>query len=265
MASDEKTEEDLLALDDDTDIIESKHGEVLDSKEEDKLLSRDENESDVEYVPEPEDAQTSTFTNITDKAADIIYASSESLTLISEENKPSSCKGESDQSSNVVASSNEENGNTLPNNDGGDDSDEDIVEIAVVKNISSQQTQNSFETGSSNLQAEKLRRAREEERNRLLQREKVSEFNFRSNRLQQQRKRVRYNTDGRPVIYADDFEFCDCLLPNCPGCHYPCKSCGDCRCGHECRVNRRYVYESIELEGRNITLKTPKPTTKSPP
>jgi hypothetical protein len=50
--------------------------------------------------------------------------------------------------------------------------------------------------------------------------------------------RKRYHpTDGRLIQFADDFEICDCLQPNCRGCHYPCKACGDLRCGKECRYD----------------------------
>jgi len=58
--------------------------------------------------------------------------------------------------------------------------------------------------------------------------------------------RKRYHpVDGRLIQYADDYDICDCLQPMCPGCHYPCKSCGDNRCGKECRYVRTLRYHAV--------------------
>lgn len=42
---------------------------------------------------------------------------------------------------------------------------------------------------------------------------------------------------------------CDCLLTYCTGCHFPCSNCHSTRCGPQCRVNRRFAYSAIEMEG----------------
>uniref|UniRef100_A0A6A7FZ54 Endochitinase A-like n=1 Tax=Hirondellea gigas TaxID=1518452 RepID=A0A6A7FZ54_9CRUS len=42
---------------------------------------------------------------------------------------------------------------------------------------------------------------------------------------------------------------CDCLQDECPGCHFPCPKCRSTKCGAECRINRKYYYERIDVEG----------------
>ena len=52
-----------------------------------------------------------------------------------------------------------------------------------------------------------------------------------------------------------DVDLCDCLAPDCPGCHFPCPVCGSCKCGHECREGRPWQYQSIHLDGQAEVLR----------
>lgn len=56
-----------------------------------------------------------------------------------------------------------------------------------------------------------------------------------------------YDSLGR---YRDTgVDACDCLEDRCEGCHFPCPKCGSPKCGTKCRVNRRYLFQSIMLDG----------------
>ncbi|CAG7834677.1 unnamed protein product [Allacma fusca] len=125
--------------------------------------------------------------------------------------------------------------------------DDDILEIMEISSDS-----------SSSKQEEERRNARQREQNLNDEMKFMADFDpDNSLRKQKKNKRRYYYPDGRPIVNADEFEICDCLEPKCPGCHFPCKSCGDGRCGHECRTNRRWVYDTVEIEGRNKILKHP--------
>ncbi|XP_049269802.1 uncharacterized protein LOC119386266 isoform X2 [Rhipicephalus sanguineus] len=73
---------------------------------------------------------------------------------------------------------------------------------------------------------------------------KVKSFDAASYRARPQR-----HYTARGIHIASNKDACDCLQPSCPGCHFPCSKCGSQKCGDECRCNRNYVYEQIEVEG----------------
>lgn len=56
--------------------------------------------------------------------------------------------------------------------------------------------------------------------------------------------------DERGRYKYDGSDQCDCLIPKCPGCHFPCPMCKSVKCGSECRVGRYHAYESIRTEGK---------------
>ncbi|GLH04141.1 hypothetical protein R5R35_003369 [Gryllus longicercus] len=61
--------------------------------------------------------------------------------------------------------------------------------------------------------------------------------------------------DEKGIHKASGKDLCDCLDEFCVGCHFPCPKCRSCKCGHECRVNRKYSYDSYEIEGTKIVVK----------
>nr|CAD7433787.1 unnamed protein product [Timema monikensis] len=61
--------------------------------------------------------------------------------------------------------------------------------------------------------------------------------------------------DEHGYLSAYGKDLCDCLEEACQGCHFPCTKCRSVKCGHECRTNRKYCIESIEIEGMGVTLK----------
>lgn len=59
------------------------------------------------------------------------------------------------------------------------------------------------------------------------------------------------------VHISTDVDLCDCLQKNCSGCHFPCPKCKSQKCGIECRVNRKYMYDQIEYQGCDLIVKNP--------
>ena len=49
-----------------------------------------------------------------------------------------------------------------------------------------------------------------------------------------------HDVSGRLV--SNNMDLCDCQNERCPGCHFPCSSCGSEKCGVECRCNRIWSY-----------------------
>lgn len=59
-----------------------------------------------------------------------------------------------------------------------------------------------------------------------------------------------YDNKGRLISNSKDM--CDCLDVDCMGCFYACPECGSRKCGVECRCDRKWLYEQVEVEGGEI-------------
>ena len=59
-----------------------------------------------------------------------------------------------------------------------------------------------------------------------------------------------YDSKGR--LLSNSKDPCDCLDVDCMGCFYPCPECGSRKCGVECRCDRKWLYEQVEVEGGEI-------------
>ncbi|XP_048886219.1 ARL14 effector protein isoform X2 [Brienomyrus brachyistius] len=59
-----------------------------------------------------------------------------------------------------------------------------------------------------------------------------------------------YDSEGLLIVNGCDM--CDCLDVECMGCFYPCLGCNSRKCGVECRCNRKWLYEQVEVEGGEI-------------
>ncbi|XP_059479622.1 ARL14 effector protein-like [Neocloeon triangulifer] len=57
-----------------------------------------------------------------------------------------------------------------------------------------------------------------------------------------------YNEEGLLVSTGENL--CDCNIPECGGCHFPCPKCRSLKCGHDCRKNRKWRYETIKCDSR---------------
>lgn len=61
--------------------------------------------------------------------------------------------------------------------------------------------------------------------------------------------------DARGIHRETGFDLCDCLDTSCPGCHFECPSCNSCKCGPICRSKRKYMFNMIEIDGKDDTVK----------
>ncbi|KAM8877328.1 ARL14 effector protein isoform 1-T1 [Synchiropus picturatus] len=59
-----------------------------------------------------------------------------------------------------------------------------------------------------------------------------------------------YDNKGR--LLSNGKDMCDCLDIDCMGCFNPCPECGSRKCGVECRCDRKWLYEQVEVEGGAI-------------
>lgn len=64
-----------------------------------------------------------------------------------------------------------------------------------------------------------------------------------------------YDENGTHIATCVDM--CDCLIEDCLGCFFPCPKCGSQRCGIDCRVHRKYIYDQIEYHGYDLVVKNP--------
>ncbi|KAI7814049.1 ARL14 effector protein [Triplophysa rosa] len=58
--------------------------------------------------------------------------------------------------------------------------------------------------------------------------------------------------DSKGLLISCGKDLCDCLDIDCMGCFYPCPECGSRKCGVECRCDRKWLYEQVEVEGGEI-------------
>jgi len=61
--------------------------------------------------------------------------------------------------------------------------------------------------------------------------------------------------DAKGCLLLNGLDLCDCLDDDCPGCHFPCKRCKSGKCGHECRINRKWQYDTVEIDGVKGSVK----------
>jgi len=61
-----------------------------------------------------------------------------------------------------------------------------------------------------------------------------------------------HDRDGKLV--ADGSDYCDCLEPDCPGCHFPCVKCSSAKCSVDCRKGRKWTPDYVELEGTDQSV-----------
>lgn len=80
-------------------------------------------------------------------------------------------------------------------------------------------------------------------------------------KVRKQNSNSMYDDQGKLRSTKEDI--CDCFDSKCPGCHFECESCGSQKCGPRCRVNRKWAFEIIEYDGKELVRTNPLVTTIS--
>ncbi|KAH8419336.1 hypothetical protein KR222_005661 [Zaprionus bogoriensis] len=60
--------------------------------------------------------------------------------------------------------------------------------------------------------------------------------------------------DDYGFIRNNGLDVCDCMNSECEGCWDNCRNCGSTKCGPHCRVNRKFYYENIIYDGKDLTI-----------
>lgn len=82
---------------------------------------------------------------------------------------------------------------------------------------------------------------------RLAQKDPANRIKRRQRQRRRPEKQIFHDRSG--VRMSDGRDVCDCQDTNCPGCHFPCPSCGSEKCGVECRCDRQWTYlKDVEIE-----------------
>ncbi|XP_017078910.2 ARL14 effector protein [Drosophila eugracilis] len=60
--------------------------------------------------------------------------------------------------------------------------------------------------------------------------------------------------DEYGIIRFNGLNICDCMNQECGGCWYECRNCGSTRCGPQCRSNRKFLYEGVTYDGKDLSI-----------
>ena len=95
----------------------------------------------------------------------------------------------------------------------------------------------------------------EETRSAVLKR-RISELEAKNERLEQENKKLKQECECyEGILISCGKDVRDCMDDSCPACHFPCPKCRSNKCGNECRQNRKWMFESVELDGKPNSVK----------
>ncbi|GMT24207.1 hypothetical protein PFISCL1PPCAC_15504 [Pristionchus fissidentatus] len=119
-----------------------------------------------------------------------------------------------------------------------DDMEEMKVE-RISRNLHFKNPGKKFETDDGNVNAPRRKRAAAQRAVRMMR------THTSSNRASS----YRHNNKGQIICERGEFDLCDCLEADCPGCFWPCYECGSFRCSSVCQKSRTFVVVSSSQGG----------------
>lgn len=68
-----------------------------------------------------------------------------------------------------------------------------------------------------------------------------------------QAKNTLFDESGK--YRSNGLDACDCLDITCSGCHMPCTACGNRKCATTCRNLRKWAFEMIDHDGKDVVIR----------
>lgn len=68
-----------------------------------------------------------------------------------------------------------------------------------------------------------------------------------------QTKNTLFDESGK--YRSNGMDACDCLDITCTGCHMPCPACESRKCSTACRNLRKWAFETIEHDGKDLVIR----------
>ncbi|EYC40129.1 hypothetical protein Y032_0627g809 [Ancylostoma ceylanicum] len=66
----------------------------------------------------------------------------------------------------------------------------------------------------------------------------------------QEKRHIFHDKKGKLVVPGEEsVTLCDCMIPECHGCHWPCENCGGRLCGPICQQNRKKYVSCVRVLG----------------
>ncbi|XP_055928825.1 uncharacterized protein LOC129959934 isoform X1 [Argiope bruennichi] len=90
----------------------------------------------------------------------------------------------------------------------------------------------------------------------VIKEEENSQDGAKANEYEVKKPKEEPKFDSHGVHIETQLDLCDCMNNTCEGCFLPCEYCFSNKCGHECRNDRAWIYESMDIEGTQYTLKS---------
>merc|ERR1712062_849159 len=147
----------------------------------------------------------------------------------------------------------------------------DIEEIQIEESVNTGTDEDSNQGSERQLRTRNKQKKKGGRQGKLIDKER-QEFlsDFERNPSEREKRKLKKKTnykdsargrnknnvyDEKGILISCGKDVCDCMDDSCPGCHFPCPKCRSNKCGNECRQNRKWMFESVELDGNPNSVK----------